>query len=211
MPEEEASEQRHAGVVEEVAGTAIEDGARRTGILTHAALEQIDFARSSDTAVNDLVSRAAGSIGENDQSLQRSAIRKIEALLASPLASELAQATQIHREIGFRRRWVSGDGRAEVIGTIDCWYEDTQGWHIIDFKAVDAAFDVDAMRQYRLQVLIYAWALQPLMGRPPTSLRVVRLGPPVEIHSIPVVGPALEEAACRIAAAMESLRSCPQT
>lgn len=210
FPEEEIAEQLQSGILEEGFDKSIEDAARRIGILAHAALEQFDIKRRSEIDVPELVRRAAGSLGETDANLQRSAARKVEALLASPVASELAQAKRVQREIAFRRRWQSDGEHIEVVGTLDCWYEDAQGWHIIDFKAVDSAIDSSALRQYRLQVLIYAWALQPLMGQPPASLRIVRLGPPVEIHAVPADEPALDDAVRRMSAAIKRLRSGPQ-
>ncbi|MDQ3331733.1 MAG: UvrD-helicase domain-containing protein [Planctomycetota bacterium] len=192
----------------------LDDSARRIGILTHSVLEQIDFARTAgaaDESVSSLVERAALSMfGDVDPKLRRTAVDKIAALLESSLAQELKNAKRLHREIGFRlRRDRPTVGRpAELIGTIDCLYEDELGWHILDYKTTDSPAESvsDAIQQYRLQILAYALAVEKLIGRPPTSLRIVRLGPPVEMHAVAADRDTLDGASRRIDAAMMALR-----
>ena len=206
--EEELGEQLAESTLDALINSGVEDAARRVGILTHAALELLDFRQPSKAAVQEVVERAAASIGElSEKSLVRAAAKKVEALIGSPIAAELAKATRLEREIGFRRRWKTRSGNVEIIGTIDGWYEDERGWHVVDFKAVESAFDAATLRQYQLQVLMYALALQPLLGGAPASLKIARLGATVETHAVAVDPRALDEASQRIDAAIEWLRS----
>jgi ATP-dependent exoDNAse (exonuclease V) beta subunit len=188
-------------------GRRTADTARQVGILAHSILEHVDFTGASAADLAALVERSALAIdGSIDAADRRVAIGRVTSFLASPLARELGEAKRLQREIAFRRRWPSriSNRTVELVGTIDCWFEDDRGWHIVDFKAVET-LSPQSLEQYRLQLLTYALAIQPSLGKPPASLRIVELGPPVEIHEVPFDETSLDDAARRIDAAINAI------
>ncbi|MGC1276480.1 MAG: UvrD-helicase domain-containing protein [Planctomycetaceae bacterium] len=196
-----------------IAGTS--EYARIIGTVSHAVLERIDFSESAvqrTRSLAELVDRCLlSSQGVTHPEIHRRVLNAVDTLLDSPLCEELAQAERLYREVEFRLRWdrPEVDRPAELVGTIDCLYRDRTGdWHVLDYKAVADAnqSETSIVNRYRLQLAIYAIAVQRLFGRLPVSARLVRLGPPMRLYDVPLTSESLAEASARIDAAITALR-----
>lgn len=189
--------------------------ARVVGSVAHAVLERLDFTDSQSLTADSVASAVDRCLlllrGEPNPGLHRRVTRKIVDLVASPLKASLADAQRLYREVEFRLRWDRPEiGRpAEIVGTIDCLYQDAAGdWHVVDYKTVEETGDdaAELIACHGLQIAAYSLAVERLFGRPPATATLVRLGPPTRFHSIDVSPPALADAARRIDAAIATLR-----
>jgi len=156
---------------------------RGLGTLVHAVLAEIDFQNPGDVAA--LVRRHAerhlldnGPLGDappNGESLDEP-IALVRQFLASPRAGQIATARVTHAELEFLLAWPPGseqsDGRY-LQGFIDCLYQDEEGrWHVLDYKTnrvSEATLDAVAA-DYRMQMSVYALAVERILGESPSEL-----------------------------------------
>lgn len=149
------------------------------GTLVHGVLERLDFSHPEAMASALQILRSSSRILLSDEQ-QRSAARLLERLINSPVRQELAGAKQSYRELEFQLPWrIPGDSLPWMItGTIDNLAEEAGGaWTILDYKTGRLAVDDEAwLRQhYRLQMGIYAAAVERILGKRPQSLRLLHL------------------------------------
>ncbi len=146
---------------------------RGLGSLVHAVLEEIDFAGGGD--VRALVERhAQRHLPESDATLDEP-IAMTERFLSSSRAKQLASAAECHRELEFLLAWPpespTPDGRY-LQGFIDCLYRDDAGWHVLDFKTnrISRSTLDRVAADYEMQMLVYALAVEKILGTGPVEL-----------------------------------------
>jgi ATP-dependent helicase/nuclease subunit A len=162
--------------------------ARGFGSLVHDVLSQIEFAGKRDVAdwCRHLATQYSGS---DHESAADRASEMIGRFLRSPRAKQLARASALHREVEFMLAWPPGEtnGHGRYLrGVIDLLYEDVEGhWHVVDYKTNQVvAANVSAVsRQYELQLAMYAFAAERILGKPLVDLVLYFLQPGVD-HSI---------------------------
>jgi ATP-dependent helicase/nuclease subunit A len=110
----------------------------------------------------------------------------VRRLLASKRWSAVAGAAEVYTELEFLLPWPPGnaDPRAPYLrGYIDCLYRDTAGdWHLLDYKTNRVAADGVAVvaAEYEMQMLVYALAVERILGAGPRELVLCFLRPGVE-------------------------------
>jgi ATP-dependent helicase/nuclease subunit A len=154
------------------------------GTLVHAALAVMPFTGKVD--VDGLVRGQAERRGGVPPNMLADAIDLVGRFAHSGFCRRLADAKAVHREIEFLLSWPpeapAADG-TRMQGVIDCLYQDSAGdWHLVDYKTNETAAEnvADAAAAYRVQMLVYAMALERTWGRPPASLRLYFLRPELE-------------------------------
>lgn len=146
---------------------------RGLGSLVHAVLEEIDFSGGSD--VRALVERhAQRHLPESDATLDEP-IAMTEQFLSSDRAKELASAAECHRELEFLLAWPPESpvpGGRYLQGFIDCLYRDEAGWHVLDFKTnrISRSTLDRVAADYEMQMLVYALAVEKILGTSPVEL-----------------------------------------
>ncbi len=148
------------------------------GTLVHAVLADIDFQDPGDVAA--LVRRHAErhllDDGPPDDNSLDEPIALVRQFLDSPRAARIAAARAMHAELEFLLAWPPGSeepGGRYLQGFIDCLYQDEEGrWHLLDYKTnrvTDATLDAVA-DDYRMQMSIYALAVERILGESPEEL-----------------------------------------
>ncbi len=154
------------------------------GTLVHDVLEQIPFGQPVDLA--RLVAHFAEIHLPGDEEGAAQALELVSRFLASPRAADMAAARQMHKEREFMLAWPPGDrqpGGRFLRGYIDCLYEDSQGaWRLIDYKTnhTTAATLAATAAGYEMQMLVYALAVERVLGSPPKSMTLCFLRPGLE-------------------------------
>ncbi len=97
----------------------------------------------------------------------------------------MAGAAEVYAELEFLLPWPPGnaDPRAPyLLGYIDCLYRDTAGWHLLDYKTNRVAAEGVAAvaAEYEMQMLVYALAVERILGAAPQELVLCFLRPGVE-------------------------------
>ena len=88
--------------------------------------------------------------------------RELAAVFArSELGRRAAASTRAAREWDF----IADIGGTLVRGSIDLWFEDEGGLHIVDYKTDAKVHSAD----YETQLALYAYALERALGRRPAS------------------------------------------
>jgi ATP-dependent helicase/nuclease subunit A len=150
------------------------------GTLAHRVLELWDFDDpAASAALVDVL--ADDSIPAKARTTLRG---ELERFGGSPLAKRIARAETVLRETPFA--CILPDGLL-LRGTIDCLFRDGDGWHIVDYKT-DAVEPEDASRvadRYRMQISLYALALERAEYELPCTVSVHFLGPDITCE-IPV-------------------------
>ncbi len=158
---------------------------REFGLFVHALLERIDL--TGKRLIAPLCERlAAERVQRHKERFAEIAAEMLERFLESPRWTEIAAAKTVHRELEFLLAWppdgAGSDGRY-LQGLFDCLYRDAKGgWHLIDYKTNDvtAAEVPREAERYEMQMLLYAMALERVLGDPPVELALHFLRPGVE-------------------------------
>jgi ATP-dependent helicase/nuclease subunit A len=179
--------------------SAASNDARGLGTLVHAALAELRFPASPDDIASLVHRHAAWHVepGSDDVKL---AIEMIERFAKSKRAAELAAAKSDLVETEFLLAWplepprepaavasgVQAEARRlQIWGFIDRLVENDAGeWTIVDFKTnrvPDGSIDA-FKRQYELQILVYAAAVEQALGKPPKSLTLYLLRSGTEVR-----------------------------
>ncbi len=158
------------------------------GTLVHGVLEEVDFAQPGD--LDALLQRHAQRHPSSLDDVLPVALKLLEKFLASRRAATLAGAAQMHRELEFLLAWplaetsrgtsltasqpkLFPDANLRLTGVIDCLYCDVGGqWHLLDYKTnqVSATNLADVADGYRLQMSVYALAVETILQQSPASL-----------------------------------------
>jgi len=162
------------------------------GTLVHAVLAEIDWHQAVDVAAR--VRRLAPQHLADDEGGLEEPIEMIGRFLDSPRAAQIAAASRVHRELEFLLAWPPGavaDAAAApgryLQGFIDCLYEDGAGrWHVVDYKTnrVSSSTLEKVAAEYEMQMLVYALAVERILGEPPAELVLSFLRPGLE-YEIP--------------------------
>jgi len=96
----------------------------------------------------------------------------------------MAASSGVHRELEFLLAWPPGTEEPEpryLQGYIDCLYRDAAGrWVVLDYKTnrVTASSVGAVAAGYEMQMLLYALAVERILGEPPADLvlHFLRLG-----------------------------------
>jgi ATP-dependent helicase/nuclease subunit A len=153
------------------------------GTLVHAILADLAAERGGD--VEKLISQHAVR-HLADAATAAEARAMIRRFLESPRWQLLRQAAQAHIELEFLLAWPPEAARADcryLQGFIDCLYQDAAGaWHLLDYKTnqVDASHLDAAAAGYEMQMLVYALAVEQILGQPPASMTLHFLRPGAE-------------------------------
>ncbi len=154
------------------------------GTLVHAVMERMDFANPKNVhdwcevlAPQHLVRNAEAAAAEAEEMIDR--------FLAGERCRSLASSPQVKREAEFLMAWPLGSAAstAQLQGYIDCLYLDPDGrWRLLDYKTnqVTAGQVPEAGEAYRLQMSVYALAIEQSLGVQPVALDVHFLRPGVE-------------------------------
>ena len=153
MPEEGAEP---SGETEET-----EIAAADLGHLVHRLLASVDFSKDVEPQIRTFISEAA------DEPLLAQALPLLERFAASRWRRELRASDRILKETPFE---LVIDGRV-LAGRMDVIYHSAGGWTILDYKTGRA----EARERYELQVGIYAYAANQLMGEMPARAGLVLL------------------------------------
>lgn len=152
------------------------------GTLVHAVLAEVSFGLEVDVAA--LAARHAAR-QMLDKDVEGEACRLVAQFLKTPRATALAAAKERHVEQEFLLAWPPGSAAAEtryLQGFLDCLYLDEAGWHVLDYKTnqVDAKSLAAVAAEYEMQMLVYALAVERILGRPPASIVLHFLRPNLE-------------------------------
>jgi ATP-dependent helicase/nuclease subunit A len=183
-------------------------GGRRLGTLAHALLAEYPW--PSETWLTARLARQAEMLGLYDHEEQVAALELLRRFEQLPAAADLRSARQRHAELDFLLAWPPGaPSGVNLWGVIDALYQDAEGrWHLLDYKtnAVPAGGPHALVDRYRLQMLLYALAVEALLGEPPASVRLVLLEAGLEV-AVACDDAALQQARREIDAALARLRS----
>ncbi|HHH76339.1 MAG TPA: hypothetical protein ENL03_04875, partial [Phycisphaerae bacterium] len=147
------------------------------GSLLHKCMELLDFSDLQNVSLNSkaLITQAAAELDLTEtcnlDALETELRRILNVFTKSNLAAELAQATEIIRELDF----IVNAGPAQLRGQIDLLMKDSQGrWHVVDYKSdrVSEANIPTHGRRYELQMLIYAQAAEKFLNQPLTDVQL---------------------------------------
>ncbi|TWT77031.1 ATP-dependent helicase/nuclease subunit A [Posidoniimonas polymericola] len=158
---------------------------RGLGTLVHAVMERIDFAHP--TRVRQWCeSLAPRRLRRNWRAGAEEAEQLINRFLASDRCRQLASAERVEREVEFVMPWTGGgslDGPALLQGYIDCLVEVSPGeWQLLDYKTnrVTPGMVPQAAEAYRLQMSVYALAIEATLHKSPAALTLHFLRPGAE-------------------------------
>jgi ATP-dependent helicase/nuclease subunit A len=145
------------------------------GTLVHAVLERVQFGQPNPVRQwCELLAPVHVELDELEAAAE--AQRMVEKFLASPRCADLVASEMVKREIEFVLRWpldATGSEARYLQGYIDCIYRDDDGtWHLLDFKTNQLAKKSVAQvaEPYRMQLAIYALAMEQFLGTPPREL-----------------------------------------
>lgn len=178
------------------------------GSVVHAVMERLDLMRPDDvsrwceifaTQYDLLHAGQVAAVGE----------KLITGFLSSPRAESMRRARWIKREVEFSLLLphAANDPTDRTLrGYIDCLYEDEQGvLRIVDYKTNQATSETvsQAAKQYELQMLVYALAVERALGRGPDEMVLSFLRPGIEFvapwnsqarqRALELIGQAMEE------------------
>ncbi|MBA4020109.1 MAG: hypothetical protein C0483_23345 [Pirellula sp.] len=186
VTEREAADERDAAesalsqaAVDDLGEAAPE--ARTIGIAAHDVLAKFDYRQTQPATrratVESLVRRAMGALLTATPESIAELTALVEAFLASPRGEAVAGAKQVFRELEFLLAWPLdrpvADGGIHLQGFLDLLYEDAAGrWCIVDFKSHRTTSGNLAVvaEPYRLQLAVYALAVEQILGRGPDEL-----------------------------------------
>lgn len=131
------------------------------GTAVHQIMRAVDFARDLEPQFETL-------IGLQPEAVQAEAWEACRRFLRLPWADRIRKASRRLQEVPLRVRLDSCDFR----GRADLLFEEDGRWVVADFKTGSGT----DKERYRLQVGIYALAVQRCLGATPAEVAVVSLG-----------------------------------
>ncbi|MEN1678757.1 MAG: UvrD-helicase domain-containing protein [Planctomycetota bacterium] len=160
------------------------------GSLVHEVIERLPLHEPPTAqSVDDLCgSLAPAYVDRHVDTAASDAARLVNRFVAGKHFARMRSAERVDREVEFLLRWPpdaapSSRGDAVLQGYIDCLLHTPAGAEVLDFKTnrVDAAAVQSAAEEYRLQLYVYALAVEQATGRPPAALRLLFLRPGVDL------------------------------
>jgi ATP-dependent helicase/nuclease subunit A len=161
------------------------EAATLLGSLVHRVIERLprDASLSRDTIAADVESVLKSDTGRHVAAVDAaSLIRRVQALVESDLWGEMRSADRCFREIDFLLGWpiekAPKDQTAIIAGALDCLLLLPSGeWKIIDYKTgrLPDGDPTVLLEHFSIQLVLYAEAVQAMVGRPPASIEIVAL------------------------------------
>lgn len=170
---------------------------RKLGTLVHAIIERLDRS-ASQQALQNSIQKWANSlspriIGRHYATAVREATALLNRFITSDAWQLIREAKQLKREVEFLLPWSPDDSTSSdsngtgssqndsmLRGYIDAMLLDSNNqWHILDYKTnlVEADQVSDVAETYRLQLGVYALAVEQAMLVSPGSLKLCFLRP----------------------------------
>ena len=141
---------------------------RDFGNFVHAVFERVSF--SNPVKIEDLCTFLAPDfIPENWEEAAATAAKLVAEFLNSDIATSLASAQAVYREVEFLLPWPEA-GDAYLSGFIDCLFQDAAGsWHLLDYKTneVASAGVPQLAEHYKMQMYVYGLACKSSLGVEP--------------------------------------------
>ena len=154
--------------------------ARTIGIVVHDVLAKYDYRpvepTGQRTSLEGLVRRAMTAVTTATPESTAELAALSEAFVVSPRGQAVAGAKQVYRELEFLLAWPLDKptaGGIHLQGFLDLLYEDSAGrWCIVDYKSHRTASANLAVvaEPYRLQLAVYALAVEQILGKAPDEL-----------------------------------------
>lgn len=166
------------GAEEKPSGTAY-------GTLMHDVLQRLDFSGAGDFAAVRAQIGAMTAAGHlTAEEAQEVRVEALTTFLASPLGQRARQAKNCWREQAFGlllpAREVAPDAAEDdevyVQGVIDLFFEERDGGIVLlDYKTDRKTTPELMRRRYRVQMTLYARAIQRILGKAPKEIYIYRL------------------------------------
>ncbi|MCA9039046.1 MAG: UvrD-helicase domain-containing protein [Planctomycetaceae bacterium] len=162
--------------------TATIDQATTLGDIVHAVIERLP--REGDIDLDQEINRTCEQLRVPVKEEVRQRARTcLYAFLASELREEWRTADELHRELDFLLEWplhsenVSSADQILISGQIDCLFQTAAGkWRLWDFKTGIHTDKAYLLHHYRLQLTLYAAAIEQLLGEVPERMELIHLG-----------------------------------
>lgn len=142
------------------------------GTAVHAVMQHIPFDRKMEAAeIETFVETLVGMEILSPEEGKAVKAKQIEQFYDSTLASRLAHAKNVRREVPFTYAKKDGDGDHQIIqGIVDCLFEEEDGWVLLDYKTdsiyqmADIAGEMTA--RYNVQLAVYQEAVEEILQIP---------------------------------------------
>ncbi len=153
------------------------------GTSLHLALEHLVLQNSRELA-SDLQRIFATQIPQPSADIVLAVTRRLNVLQSSPAWDDLLNARACWRELDFLLSWPVPrasqiDGADLIRGKIDCLYQAADGkWIVRDYKTLpwQVIPAADAWEPYRIQMVLYALAVERMFGELPDRVELVFIG-----------------------------------
>lgn len=166
------------------------------GTVLHACLEQLDLDRPQSARALAAQVLADMDLDADPDAVAREVATMLKTFAQSPLATELQDAEEIHRETAI----LLPAGPARLRGQIDLLYRRDGMWHIVDYKS-DRVSPGDLhkkLARYELQLLAYSLAIaERAGGEAPRSARLYFMRTGEEI-ALPLTAETLDDTRRRL-------------
>jgi CRISPR/Cas system-associated exonuclease Cas4 (RecB family) len=188
-----------------IAVDAAPNAGARLGDLMHRALEAVRFDAEPAAEALRVAALVAPAANERD-----AVARLVADVLASPVAAETREASEVHREASFYVPLRGGDGGdggdvSMLHGVADLLFRDGKGaWHLVDWKA-SSSRRAEKVERYTPQLQLYAAALAHLRGVGPVASARIHFLDGGESASVPVAADVLDEVRRAAAAAVRRI------
>ncbi|CAL1151129.1 unnamed protein product [Cladocopium goreaui] len=160
---------------------------RRLGTLVHAVIERLSLQPDRSEIEDWVATLTPRHLRRMPAEGAAEANKLVRAFVATPTWQAMREARRMEREVEFVLRWAPGGVEpATLRGYLDAVYQDASGdWHVVDYKTnqTTAAGVPKLAKQYELQMMVYAHAVEASLGVRPESLSLLFLKPGVE-HAI---------------------------
>ena len=173
---------------EDVPNAAPPVAADMLGTVIHHVLERLDVRRPQSWP--DLLTAALASAGlapTEETAAATAAQEMLKRFVDSPILASLAGAKTLLREVDFLLRWPldsDTETRAVLSGQIDVLLEQSDGWHLFDYKTgrfPATVSDEEHLAPYAVQLGVYALAAERQLGRPLASINLIAMRPQVRL------------------------------
>ena len=198
-----------------VVATGTVEQATTLGDIVHAVIERLRL--EEDVDLGNEINRACEQlrVAVKDDVRQR-ARTALQSFISSDLLDELRGASELYRELDFLLEWPLGRDEHDrnqpvlISGQIDCLFRTSAGrWRLWDFKTGIRSDKAHLLHHYRLQLTLYAAAVEQLLGEVPERLELIHLGQRMTPVEYVLHAETVTELYRQIDGALEFLKSKP--
>ncbi len=154
-------------------------GAQR-GTIMHFVMQHLTLEEARDTAsIEKQLQRLEERGLLSTEELKIIKVQELVQFAQSPLAERMVRSSTVYREVPFVLALpaqeldftVGNDGQQEHIllqGIIDCYFEEEDGWVLVDYKTDYCVEDQveEIKKRYKMQMDMYTKALTQISGKP---------------------------------------------